>query len=168
MDKTVLFHPLPRSSPPLPPTSISHPDYVKCLLLLPSSFHPSFPLLLTGSTDEDIRVFDVSSILENPGNIGSDGAQEGEGEGVQEKKPVVAHYMEVTGLQPWLRDVDGKKEAWIVSSSLDCTLRRWSMRDIMDPPVLPELKKEEDEAEDEENPMTAEEEAELAELMGDD
>lgn len=119
VDKTVLFHPLPHSD--VAPSPIQHPDYVKSLLVVPTAFHPDFPLLLTGSTDEDIRVFDVSELVESNGN--------NPGIAARALKPIVAHYLEVTALRPWLKDggEQGKKEAWIVSSSLDNTLRRWRM-----------------------------------------
>lgn len=115
VDKTVLFHPLPRSH--VDPSPIQHPDYVKSLLVVPTAFHPDFPLLMTGSTDEDIRVFDVSEIVESNGNK--------PGVAARELKPIVAHYLEVTALRPWLKDGEHGKEAWVVSASLDNTLRRW-------------------------------------------
>lgn len=59
----------------------------------------------------------------------------------------------------WLRsDRPGHVEPWIVSSSLDSTLRRWKLADLVTPPapvvaVKPKLK------------LSEEDEAELAELM---
>ena len=80
-----------------------------------------------------------------------------------------SHSHEVTDLLPYLRVNDtGKKEAWILSASVDGTLRRWKWDEVVsgqagkvDGAVV--------EVEDEEvSLLTAEEEAELEALMGDD
>lgn len=111
-----------------------HPDYVKSLLLLPTAFHPTAPLLLTGSVDEDIRVYDVSEILESTGvsHSGGDGA------GVPgEIANVKGHFGEVSGLRAWVKEGEGGKEPWVVSASLDGTLRRWSMKGMSFPLLYP-------------------------------
>ena len=51
-------------------------------------------------------------------------------------------------------------EPWIVSTSLDSTLRRWPLADLVTPPPPPEPVKPAVE-------LSADEEAELAELMDD-
>lgn len=38
-----------------------------------------------------------------------------------------AHAHEVTALGWWYREVEGKTEVWIISASLDGTLRRWKL-----------------------------------------
>ncbi|GHJ84326.1 hypothetical protein NliqN6_0728 [Naganishia liquefaciens] len=155
VDNQVLFHPIPRTQPPQSPTPIVHPDYVKSLCLLPSAFHPTAPLLLTGSVDEDIRVYDVSDILEN--------ASRGDDASAKEIANVKGHFGEVSSLKCWIKEGEGGKEPWVVSASLDGTLRRWSMKDILNPPAIPS---------DDEKPetpiMTEDEERELAELLASD
>ncbi|KAJ9108121.1 hypothetical protein QFC19_002588 [Naganishia cerealis] len=161
VDNHVLFHSLARTPSPRAPIPIPHPDYVKSVLLLPTSFHPTAPLLLTGSVDEDIRVYDVSEILEQSGDthLAVDGQVK-----AREIANVKGHFGEVSALRCWIKDGDKGKEPWVVSASLDATLRRWSMKDILDPPPIPV----EDEKEKETSLMTADEERELAELLGSD
>lgn len=81
-----------------------------------------------------------------------------------------AHSHEVTDLHAYLRlnAESGKKEAWILSASVDGTLRRWKWEEVVsgragkvDGAVV-EVKEEE------ESLLTAEEEAELEALMADD
>ena len=96
----------------MPP--ITHPTGFRAVLPLP--IHPqldadAFPYLLGGSGDL-IRVYDISS-LEEPEFI----------------REVEGHWHDVTHLRVWLRDrKEGKgKEVWIVSASLDGTLRKWRL-----------------------------------------
>ncbi|KAJ9121147.1 hypothetical protein QFC24_004821 [Naganishia onofrii] len=161
VDNHVLFHPLTETSSPRAPIPIPHPDYVKCVLLLPTSFHPTAPLLLTGSVDEDIRVYDVTEILEQSGNthLAAEGTVE-----AREIANIKGHFGEVSALRCWIKDGEKGKEPWVVSASLDATLRRWSMKDILNPPPIPV----EDKKEEKPSNMTAEEERELAELLGSD
>jgi len=62
---------------------------------------------------------------------------------------------------------------WVVSGSLDCTLRKWKLSDLVVPP--PPMNEEKGDITtnvtsqpDEPRGLTEEEERELAELMGDD
>lgn len=183
VDNNVLFHPLAKTSSPRAPIPVPHPDYVKSVLLLPTSFHPTAPLLLTGSVDEDIRVYDVSEILEQSSNthLAAENTVE-----AREVANVKGHFGEVSALRCWVRDGEKGKEPWVVSASLDATLRRWSMKggspailyplrllisyttsypaDILNPPPIPV----EDKKEEKPSNMTEDEERELAELLGSD
>ncbi|KAH9901245.1 WD40 repeat-like protein [Cubamyces lactineus] len=146
------------------PPPIQHPAPVRALL--PLGLTPlAEPYLLTGAGDV-IRVFDVSS-PEEPELLAE----------------VDAHWHDVTALRLWMRKsaVEGapgavKVEPWIVSASLDGTIRRWRLSELLQPPPPPVKK-----AEDEKPPqaqvtleetlssgMTEEEERELAELMDED
>lgn len=125
VDTQVLFHPIPRAEPPIAPTPIVHPDYVKSLLLVPTAFHPTAPLLLTGSVDEDIRVYDISEILENAVTLHTSGECAAT---AKEVATVKGHFGEVTSLRAWVKDGENGREPWVVSASLDGTLRRWSMK----------------------------------------
>ncbi|KAF2118930.1 WD repeat protein [Lophiotrema nucula] len=122
-------------------TSLEHPDYVLDVVVDEVGGH-----VVTACRDEEVRVFD-----------------KGTGKLVH---VFSGHYEEVTGLVL----LDGQK---VVSVSIDGTVRQWSLK-------APDLAKAIQEAEDEragkgedkveekkESLLTAEEEAELAELMGD-
>ncbi|KAI0721628.1 WD40 repeat-like protein [Cerioporus squamosus] len=103
---------------PIPP--IQHPTAVRTIL--PLSVTPlAEPYLLTGSGDM-IRVYDVSS-PEEPELIAE----------------IDAHWHDVTALRLWIRksQVEGEPgkvrvEPWIVSASLDGTLRRWRLEGMLD------------------------------------
>lgn len=150
MDSQVLYHPLDqnqdqnqnqdhiRNGPTIRPAlSIPNPLYpettpVRSSLLLPSTFHPS-PLLLCGAADQDIRVYDLSSTLESASRS-SHTHTAGEGR-AKEISRIKGHWADVIDLDVWVKEVEGgKKEAWVVSASLDETLRRWSMQGEL--PVL--------------------------------
>ena len=96
-----------------PPPSIKHPEYVKSVLpLLLTDL--SEPYLLTGAGDT-IRVYDVSS-LEEPEFI----------------REIEGHWREVTAIRLWFRSRVGDNgksliEPWIVSASLDGTIRKWKL-----------------------------------------
>ncbi|KZT11436.1 WD40 repeat-like protein [Laetiporus sulphureus 93-53] len=160
----VIQHPTPAatsSSPstkPIPP--ITHPVAVKAIL--PLSLTPlSEPYVLTGAGDI-IRVYDVSSLDEPELLCETD-----------------AHWHDVTALRLWMRHtpIEGnpglfKREPWIVSASLDGTIRKWRLAELLNPPA-----KSEDIAKPvvtapalKENTykMSEEEERELAELMAED
>ncbi|KAL4250418.1 WD40-repeat-containing domain superfamily protein [Abortiporus biennis] len=161
----VVAHPTPEttsgsstSTKPIPP--ITHPKAVKAIL--PLSVSPlSEPYLLTGSGDV-IRAYDISSPHE-PELIGE----------------VDAHWHDITALRLWMRQKKDDKgrtlvEPWVVSTSLDGTIRKWKLSELLSPPPPEAVKTEPvieapvEEKKKGEAYMTEEEERELAELMGDD
>jgi hypothetical protein len=99
--------------------SIDHPEPVKCALLVLDE-SGELTHLITGN-GENISTFDVSSLAL--------------GEGAAEPLGVMdAHSHDVTGLAVWRRweeSEDGtmstEPEIWIVSGSLDGTVRKWSL-----------------------------------------
>lgn len=105
--------PIERPQGSKPPGPIAHSTAVRSLL--PLSITPlAEPYLLTGSGDT-IRVYDVSS-LDTPELLGE----------------IDAHWHDVTALRLWMRKTaveEGKVkvEPWIVSASLDGTLRKWRL-----------------------------------------
>lgn len=77
------------------------------------------PYIITGAGDI-IRIYDVST-LEEPDLIGQ----------------VDAHWHDVTALRLWVRKTigdDGKTrvEPWIISTSLDGTIRKWKLLGMSD------------------------------------
>lgn len=115
-DETVQILTYPENaqlSKPIPP--IVHLKPVKAIL--PLSLSPlAEPILLTGSGDV-IRVYDVSS-PEEPELLGE----------------VDGHWHDILALKLWLRQRKEEKsgkmtiEPWIVSTSLDGTIRRWRLK----------------------------------------
>ncbi|KAL7414927.1 WD40-repeat-containing domain protein [Mrakia frigida] len=155
-DTSAHFHSL--TSPTSPPTPSALPNplttyatpAIHALLPLP---HLTPPLLLTGSSDEHIRIWDLSQGESSARMI----------------REVEGHCAEVMGLRRWVREEEGKKEEWVVSSGLDGTIRRWRLADLLIPP--PELEKKAEESEEGgllDGGMTEEEARELAELMSDE
>ncbi|KAF7295271.1 WD40 repeat-like protein [Mycena indigotica] len=124
--------------------SITHPLAVRCLVSLSELDEP---YIITGSGDV-IRVYDVSD-LDKPELLNE----------------IDAHWHDVTVLQLWARATGG--EPWLISTSLDGTIRKWRVADLLKPrpPVPPpEVKSTKAELE---FSMTEDEERELAELMDD-
>lgn len=124
--------------------------------------------LLTGAVDEAIRIFNLSDLDDLPSTtsipwvgLPTTGALPG---CVRE---VDGHAHDVMELGVFTKEVDGKREAWIVSASLDCTLRRWRWPDVLKAPATRKVlvPVEEPPAE---SLLTEEEERELEELMADD
>ena len=115
-DETVQIHlhPAPaKPTKPIPP--ITHPAAVKAILPLALTFLQE-PYLLTGAGDV-IRVYDVSTPEE-----------------LELIREVDAHWHDVTALRLWMRTtpVEGGQgtlqvEPWIVSASLDGTIRKWRL-----------------------------------------
>lgn len=156
-----------------PPTllRIRHPDYVKCLLdvpvaishLLRSSPHllagvsavPDRPWLITGSTDEDVRVLDLAALgAEDLAPAGRRKVSEKvfdltktRSTGTEEESSNVlvgtlsGHWHEVGSLALWapsprepspVQDAENAPairagQIWLVSAALDGTLRRWDL-----------------------------------------
>jgi WD40 repeat protein len=106
----------PHSSSPIPsksPRPISHPTAVRCFLPLPLT-DLAEPYIITGAGDI-IRIFDIAS-LEEPELVGQ----------------IDGHWHDVTGLQMWMRRFVGsdgrtRVEPWIISASLDGTIRKWRL-----------------------------------------
>ncbi|KAI9022771.1 WD40-repeat-containing domain protein [Phycomyces nitens] len=116
-------------------TVLEHPDRVKSLVL-------AGPYIVTGASDDLIRVWDVAS-----GKLVS---------------TIDGHFDEVSAL--------AAVGSNIYSVSLDCSLRRWSitasaLKEYNDQMLT---KKKEKEKKEKESGLTEEEERELAELMSDD
>ncbi len=107
-DETVQIKPTDQ-----PPYLITHPTTVRCILPL-STTDLAEPYVLTGAGDM-IRVYDVSSPQE-PELISE----------------MDAHWHDVTALRLWVRKFagdDGRQrvEPWIISASLDGTIRKWRL-----------------------------------------
>ncbi|KAF5330374.1 hypothetical protein D9619_005875 [Psilocybe cf. subviscida] len=115
------------------------------------------PILITASGDF-LRTYDVS-----------------EPDDPQLLSEVDAHWHDITAIKLWVRKSvgdDGKTRAepWIVTTSLDKTIRRWTLADLLKPappaPVKKVIKMQV--AAPSVSDITEEEERELAELMEDD
>ncbi|GAA5904437.1 hypothetical protein JCM6882_008909 [Rhodosporidiobolus microsporus] len=185
-DNSALLSRLSLSSPSTPPTPvlrIPHPSGVRSLLPLPLSPSllslptPPPPYLLTGASDELLRVFDLSAAELDP-----DAARESKrewcglplepakGEKVEGcVNEVEAHTHEVVQLRAYTAAGEaGRREVWVLSASLDGTLRRWRWEEVRekkwDRVVIVPVGEEEEK----ESLLTAEEEAELEALMADD
>ena len=124
--------------------------------------------LLTGATDEAVRIFNLSDLDDVPSSASTAWI------GLPATGPlpgcvreVEGHAHDVMGLGVFTKEVDGKREAWIVSASLDCTLRRWRWPDVLRAPVERKVLVPVEEPVTE-SLLTEEEERELEELMGDD
>lgn len=118
------------------------------------------PYVITGAGDV-IRIYDVSS-PDEPELLGE----------------VDAHWHDVTALRLWVRksfgaDGQTRVEPWVISASLDGTIRKWRLSELLHPPppaavdvpepaVTPAIVEEEGGFK-----MTEEEERELAELLED-
>jgi WD40 repeat protein len=122
-----------------PDTVLQHPDFVRDVVI---DEHSGY--IITACRDEEVRVWERSS-----GKL---------------FHIYSGHYEEVTGLHLLSGDL-------VVSVSIDGTIRRWSLKrddllkaieEASNPPVEEEVEKPK------ESSLTAEEEAELAELMDSD
>ena len=114
-DETIILHYHPaNATPKIRVSPITLPKPVKAILPL-SLTDLSEPYLLAAYGDV-IRVYDVSS-PESPEVI----------------QDIDAHWHDVTALRLWFRKSENEKgqmtiEPFIISSSLDGTLRRWSLK----------------------------------------
>jgi len=151
----------PPTDPNLKPTPpITHRTGFRAVL--PIYLHSkldsdAFPYLLAGSGD-CIRTYDISSLDE-----------------VEFIREVEGHWHDVTHLRLWIQEsVDGaRRDVRVVSGSLDGTLRKWKLSElVVPPPPMAEGSKnttaKDTSQSDEPLGLTEEEEKELAELMGDD
>ncbi|KAI9492779.1 WD40-repeat-containing domain protein [Zychaea mexicana] len=113
-------------------TVLTHPDRVKSLVILG-------PYVITGSSDDAIRVWDIAS--------------------GKQLSTIEGHFDEVGCL-----DVAGTT---LYSASLDCSLRRWTITPSALKEYNEKPKKKPADEEDQGLGLTEEEERELAELMDD-
>ncbi|CAE6456369.1 unnamed protein product [Rhizoctonia solani] len=177
-------------SPPL-----DHATHVRSLI--PLHLTPvGLPVLITGTSTGALHIWDLewSGDGDDPAVI--------DGNGARESGVVDVHSHDVTALALWVRQPvaeaatetasDGKElsrvqsaEVWIVSGSLDGTLRRWRLSDLLDgkystiasAATEPQANAPKPNSKVPQNPpsgkpesfaMTEEEERELAELMSDE
>ncbi|KAK9897903.1 WD40 repeat-like protein [Cystobasidium minutum MCA 4210] len=201
--------------PPVPVMRLPHPYFVKTILPLPElTLGQDIHYAITGSTDEQIRIWDLSLVSDHAGEIGDGSkstkhlvsAADAADQYKDGKKPpgmvyeLEGHFHEVIKLAVWsstgetqleVEDEDElskpseqREETYIVSAGLDCTLRKWRLRDGLElakaaaksknkPEDMTDVEKEtlrDIRAGRHDAPktavMTAEEERELAELMG--
>ncbi|GAA5835841.1 hypothetical protein JCM11251_007441 [Rhodosporidiobolus azoricus] len=186
-DNSLLLSRLSLSSaslPPAPVLRIPHPCGVRALFPLhvsPSLLSLPTPpphYLVSGGSDELLRVFDLSSSELDPDptreqrrewrGLPLDLAKGEKLEGCANE--IEAHLHEVIQLRAYTASTGegGRKEIWVLSASLDGTLRRWRWEELRDKQwdkvvVVPVA-----EEEPKEGLLTAEEEAELEALMADD
>ena len=145
--------------------SISHPDYVKAVLWISVPSRTSTAeYIITACTDETVQIWDATSLASG---------------GVSAPLAVIeGHAHEVNKLKmAHLRNDEGASEPHLVSTSLDGTLRRWPLSQIMAGGVSEAHKQTDPDRTHDPHQlktgngavtaMTAEEEAELAELMDD-
>lgn len=105
--------------------TLEHGNAVKCILPLAET-PVGQPYLLTAHGDA-IRIYDVSELVEEQDPEDSKKTKvKGQAHLLNE---VDAHSHGITSLQVWMRTSpeNSQPEAWIVSSSLDGTLRRWKL-----------------------------------------
>ncbi|KAG6874300.1 hypothetical protein C0995_001525 [Termitomyces sp. Mi166 len=142
-----------------PPPPIEHPVPVRSILPLALT-ELGEPYILTGAGDI-MRVYDVSTA--------------GEPELIREMD---THWHDITAIRLWKRVTTGSDrvtriEPWIISTSLDGTIRKWRLSELLSPsPILkepeisvPALTPSSQKGGFE---MTEDEERELAELMNSD
>ncbi|KAF8516915.1 WD40-repeat-containing domain protein [Hysterangium stoloniferum] len=161
-DESLIIQPLPRLSTVANTKrirhKITHPQSINAILPL-SLTNLSEPYIVTAS-GEVVRVyaFDPHAPEDKPELVGE----------------IDAHWHDVTDLGLWMRVVEkgGKKriETWILSASLDATLRRWQLEELLNPsqdkglvPAIIQLIEPSTSSS-----LTEEEEHELEELLADD
>lgn len=86
---------------------LHHSTYVRSVLAIPDDMSPRQQLVLTGSDDEKIHVWDLSSEQRPPPHWTVEG-----------------HCGPVTSLQAW-KSTDGQWK--VVSADLDGTIRQWTL-----------------------------------------
>ncbi|KZS99178.1 WD40 repeat-like protein [Sistotremastrum niveocremeum HHB9708] len=134
--------------------AITLPHTVKSIL--PLSLTPlNEPLVVVGSADTIVS-FDISS-PEDP----------------EQLRELDVHAHDVVGLGFWVKKVESKTgavalEPWIISASLDGTVRRWPFKELITPaPAAPLPPKEKSNGKPSSG-LTEEEERELNELLSSD
>ncbi|GAA5967469.1 hypothetical protein JCM11641_000556 [Rhodosporidiobolus odoratus] len=165
---------------PKPVLRIPHPAQVRSFLPLPLSpallSLPSQPplYLLTGASDEVLRILDLSDVALDP-----DAAREAKRNWLGLPLPdgslpdgcvkeVEAHTHEVVQLRAYTTaGENGRRDIWVLSASLDGTLRRWKWPDLLQETHEKVVLVEVNEEEQKESLLTEEEEAELEALMAD-
>lgn len=156
-------------TPPTPSLRIPFPTPLKSVLPLPLAF-PSLNLayILVGSSDEKLRIIDYSELRSPPPGEFRGLPSEKESEGLQ--LAIEGHSHEVIELKGYtVVNEEGRKEAWVVSASVDGTLRRWNWDRLKKGEYeVKGIVVEEEEEEQKEGLLTEEEERELEELMADD
>jgi len=134
-----------------------HPVAVRAILPLHlTDLSESYLLTAAG---EVLRIYDVSS-LDEPEYIGE----------------VDAHWHDITAVRLWMRKFvgdDGKTrvEPWIITTSLDRTIRKWKLTELLSPPAkaVPKIPiQKQIPLQVSASHMTEDEERELAELMEED
>ncbi|KAE9394995.1 WD40 repeat-like protein [Gymnopus androsaceus JB14] len=123
-DETVQVRDLIETENKTPPP-ITHSKAVRCLLPLFLT-ELQEPYLITGSGDF-LRVYDVSSVAEP-----------------ELLNEIDAHWHDVTHLRLWMRQAVTKNnqktvEPWIVSTSLDATIKRWRLSELLVPQPKPKV-----------------------------
>ncbi|KAF8969887.1 WD40-repeat-containing domain protein [Flammula alnicola] len=136
------------------PKPLAHPVAVRAILPI-SLTGLGEPYLLTAAGDV-LRTFDVSE-LDDP----------------QLLSQIDAHWHDITAIRLWIRTTVGgdgrtRAEPWIITTSLDKTIRKWRLSELLKPPPaqeLAEVKVVEPTPAPKSSELTEEEERELAELM---
>lgn len=172
-DNSILMSKFDSTQPelsPEPSIRIIHPYHVKSILSLPTSL-PSLSanFILTGSSDESIRIFSLDSLSpESHPALPWSGLPLQHNEKIKGLvRQVEGHSHDVIELGVYTQiGSQGKLEAWILSASVDGTLRRWKWPEMLQPVKETHVIVQEDEAP--QSLLTEEEERELAELMADD
>ncbi|KAG9318250.1 WD40-repeat-containing domain protein [Chiua virens] len=162
-DETVQIIPYPSdpTTKPIPPLNHSLPVRA----VLPLSLTPLAEPYVVSAYGDVIRLYDVSTLSE-PEMLGE----------------IDAHWHDVMAVRLWIRSSKNKAgqtriEPWIVSTSLDGTIRKWRFSELAtstpenptrrtESVVISAVPEPADNASTDE--LTEEEERELAELMGED
>lgn len=115
-DETVQILEQPQDSSRKPAPPITHPVAVRSILPL-SLTDLAEPYIVTGAGDV-IRIYDISN-PDEPELIGE----------------VDGHWHDVTALRLWVRrttvgDNKTRVEPWIISASLDGTIRKWRLQGL--------------------------------------
>ena len=115
-DETVQILEQPQDSSRKPSPPITHPVAVRSILPL-SLTDLAEPYIVTGAGDV-IRIYDISN-PDEPELIGE----------------VDGHWHDVTALRLWVRRTTGgdnktRVEPWIISASLDGTIRKWRLQGL--------------------------------------